>query len=159
MPDAFAPIQEVQIGAVAYLYGILNNGTPLAITGIASFEMDSDDVTLTWDEKENKDTTGNVQNFEQVNFKYERTIKFHPSGATRAAANLLADTILGNSTFTLQNLFVSNFKIVTLNGTWRVKPGIKLSLKMADNASFDIPCEKYLNADQNANLTRAPIVG
>ena len=94
MPGSFSPIQEQQVGAVAYLFGITTNGTPISITGLASFELDSDELTYTWKEKENTDTTGNVQNIIQTNFKYERSIKFAPSGTTRAAAALIAESRL-----------------------------------------------------------------
>ena len=158
MPGAWSPIQETQVGAVAYLFGLTNNGTPISITGLASFELDSDDVTLTWKEKENTDTTGNVQNIVQTNFKYERTIKFSPSGATRAAAALIADN-QGSGVFNLINLVVTNYKVTAFNGTWRIKPGTKVNLKMDDNASIDISAEMYVNANQNASLVAAPIVG
>jgi hypothetical protein len=154
MPGTFAPIQETQIGAVAYLFGITNSGTPIAITGIASFETESDDLTYTWTEKKNTDTTGNTQNITQYEFLYERTIKFKPSGATRAAAADVADKVV-----TLINLVVANYKVDVLNGTWRIKPGTKISLKMADDASVDISAEKYVNQSQNAALTGAPITG
>jgi hypothetical protein len=82
-PSSFA-LPEQQIGAVAYLYGITNDGTQITFAGLDSFEFDSDELTLTWDEKANKDTTGNIQNFTQTNFRYERSLKIYPSGATRA---------------------------------------------------------------------------
>jgi hypothetical protein len=154
MPGTGFPIQETQVGAVAYLFGITNNGTPISWTGVASFETDSDDLTHTWKEKENTDTTGNVQNIVQSNFKYERTIKFSPSGATRAAAAAVADAVVA-----LANLVVANHAVTTFNGTWRIKPGLKINLKMDDDASIDLPCEKYVNATQNTALTGAPIAG
>ena len=158
MPGAFSPIPEVQVGAIAMLFGITTNGAPIAITGLASFELDSDDLTYTWKEKEFADTTGNTQNITQTNFKYERSIKFNPSGSSRAAAALIADN-QGTGVLNLTNLVVSNFKVVAFNGTWRIKPGMKVNLKMDDFASIDISCEKYLNASQNTALTSAPIAG
>lgn len=154
MPGAFSPIPEVQIGAIAYLFGITNNGTPISITGIPSFETESDDLTYTWTEKENQDTTGNTQNITQTNFKYERSIKFKPSGATRAAAAAVADTVL-----TLVVLVVANYKVNAFNGTWRIKPGTKVNLKQGDDAAIDISAEKFLNAAQNTALTGVPIAG
>ena len=154
MPGSFAPIPEVQIGAVAYLFGITNTGTPIAITGIASFETESDDLTYTWTEKENADTTGNTQNITQYNFKYERSIKFKPSGATRAAAAAVCDAVV-----TLIVLVVANYKVNAFNGTWRIKPGTKINLKQADDAAIDIPAEKFVNAAQNTALTGTPIAG
>jgi len=148
------PIAEVQVGAVAYLYGITNSGSNIAITGLATFELDSDDVSFTWSEKENKDATGNVRNLTQTNFKYERNITFTPSGATRAAAAAIADAAVA-----LQNLVVTNYKVATFNGTYRIKPGTKINLKMDDNASVSIACEKYSNSTQNTDLTGAPISG
>jgi hypothetical protein len=147
-------IAEQQVGAVAYLYGITNSGTPIAITGLDSFEFDSDDLTYTWDEKANKDTTGNIQNYTQTNFRYERNIKIYPSGATRAAAA----TVAGES-ISLTNLVVANYKVAAFNGQWRVKPGTKINLKADDNASIDFNAEKFVNAAQNAALTGAVIVG
>lgn len=147
-------IVEQQIGAVAYLYGITNSGTQITIGGLDSFEFDSDDLTLTWDEKANKDTTGNVQNFTQTNFRYERSLKIYPSGATRAAAA----TVCGEA-LTLTSVVISNYKVAAFNGTWRVKSGTKINLKMDDNASIDFNVERYVNATQNTALTSAPIVG
>ena len=146
------------MGAVAYLFGITTNGTPISITGLASFELDSDELTYTWKEKENTDTTGNVQNIIQTNFKYERSIKFAPSGTTRAAAALIADS-QGSGVLNLIKLVVANYKVSAFNGTWRIKPGTKVNLKMDDNASIDINAELYLNSSQNAALTGTPIAG
>ena len=154
MPGTFSPIPEQQIGAIAYLYGITNNGTAISMTGLASFELDSDDLSLTWKEKEKTDTTGNTQNITAVNFKYERSVKFNPSGATRAAAAAVCDAAL-----TLTSLVVANYKVAAFNGAWRIKPGTKISLKADDDAAIDISCEKYVNANQNAALTGTPIVG
>ena len=156
MPGSYDPIPEVQIGAVAYLFGITNGGTPISIQGVASFETESDDLNYTWTEKENPDTTGNVQNITQYNFKYERSIKFKPSGATRAAAAAVADAVLQ---ITFNVLVVAGYKVASFNGTYRIKPGTKVNLKMADDASIDISCEKYVNVSQNAALTGAPIAG
>ena len=158
MPGAFSPIQEQQVGAVAYLFGITTSGTPISITGLASFELDSDDLTYTWKEKENSDTTGNVQNIIQTNYKYERSIKLSPSGSTRASAALIADS-QGSGVLNLINLVVANYKVTAFNGTWRIRPGTKINLKMDDNASIDISAEKYINTSQNAALTGTPIVG
>ena len=147
-------IVEQQIGAVAYLYGITNNGTTVTIAGLDSFEFDSDELTLTWDEKANKDTTGNVQNFTQTNFRYERSLKIFPSGATRAAAATVASEAI-----TLFSVVIANYKVAAFNGTWRCKSGTKINLKMDDNASIDFSMERYTNASQNSALTGNPIVG
>ena len=156
MPGTFSPIQETQIGAVAYLFGITTSGQPIAFAGIVSFELDSDDLTYTWKEKENTDTTGNVQNIIETNFKYERTIKFNPSGATRTASAAIFGQIVALSPLVL---VVSNYKVPQFNGSWRIKPGTKLSLKMDDNASIDLSCEQYINSSQNTALTGVPISG
>ena len=132
----------------------MNNGTAISITGLASFETDSDEVTYTWTEKENPDTTGHVQNITQYNFKYERSIKFKPSGATRTAAAAVADAVV-----TLIVLVVANYKVAAFNGTWRIKPGTKINLKQADDATIDISAEKFANAQQNTALTGTPIAG
>lgn len=147
-------IVEQQIGAIAYLYGITNDGTPITISGLDSFEFDSDDLTYTWDEKANKDTTGNVQNFTQANFRYERSLKINPSGATRAAAAAVCGEAI-----TLFAVVVAHYKVAAFNGSWRVKQGTKINLKMDDNASIEFSMEKYTNAGQNAALTSAPING
>jgi hypothetical protein len=154
MPGSFSPIAETQTGAVAYLFGILNDGTPYAITGINSFELESDEVTLNWTQKRNTDTTGNTQNITEFEFLYERSTKFNPSGATRAVAHAVGDAV-----FTLQLLVCTHFKNTTLNGTWRIKPGTKLSLKAGDNGSVDIQSERWVNPSQNTALTGTPIVG
>lgn len=148
------PISETQIGAVAYLYGITNDGTNIAITGLATFELDSDEISYTWSEKENKDATGNTRNLVQTNFKSDRTITFTPAGADRAAAAAIADAAIA-----LQNLVVTHYKVAAFNGTYRIKPGTKVSLKMDDNASITINAEKYANSTQNTNLTGTPISG
>ena len=165
MPGTFSPIAETQIGAIAYLFGITSDGTPISLQFLvggvggsaaagSSFELDSDDVTFTWKEKENTDTTGNTQNITKTNFKYERTIKLMPSGATRAAAATCGDSII-----TCDTLTVAHYKVQSFNGNWRIKPGTKISLKMDDNSGFDISCEKYANANQNTALTAPPISG
>ncbi len=147
-------IAEQQIGAVAYLYGITNNGTTVTIAGLDSFEFDSDDLALTWDEKANKDTTGNVQNLTQTNFRYERSLKIYPSGATRAAAAAVCGEAI-----TLYSVVIANYKVASFNGTWRVKSGTKINLKMDDNASIDFNMERYVNTAQNTALTGTPISG
>jgi hypothetical protein len=147
-------ISEQQVGAVAYLYGITNSGTAVTIAGLDSFEFDSDELTLTWDEKANKDTTGNIQNYTQTNFRYERSLKIYPSGETRAAAATVAGEAI-----TLFSVVIANYKVAAFNGTWRVKSGTKINLKMDDNASIDFSMERFVNAAQNAALTGAAIVG
>lgn len=147
-------IVEQQVGAVAYLYGITNSGTTVTIAGLDSFEFDSDELTLTWDEKANKDTTGNVQNLVQTNFRYERALKIFPSGATRAAAATVAGEAI-----TLFSVVIANYKVAAFNGTWRVKSGTKINLKIDDNATIDFSMERYVNAGQNAALTGTPITG
>jgi hypothetical protein len=165
MPGTFSPIAERQIGAVAYLFGITTSGSPISIQfmvgGIGgsaasggSVELDSDDVSFTWKEKENTDTTGNVQNITQANFKYERTIRLIPSGATRAAAASYASQVL-----ICDSMVVANYKVTAFNGNWRIKPGTKINLKMDDNAGLDISAEMYYNTSQNSALTGAPITG
>lgn len=148
------PIAETQIGASALLHGITNSGTAIAITGLATFELDSNDLTATWTEKESMDGTGFTRNITQTNFKYEQSVKFTPSGATRTAAAAIADAVL-----TLQNLVVSNYKVAAFNGTWRIKPGTKISLKIGDTASVDLNVEKYVNSTQNSDLTGTAISG
>lgn len=153
-------IQEQQVGAVAYLYGITNNGTSIALAGLDSFEFDSDELTLTWDEKANKDTTGNVQNFTQTNFRYERSLKIYPSGATRAAAATVAGEAIavgGTGLATFTSVVITNYKVAAFNGTWRVKSGTKINLKMDDNATIDLNLERYTNTAQNTALTGTPI--
>jgi hypothetical protein len=147
-------ITEQQVGAIAYLYGITNSGTAVMIAGLDSFEFDSDELTVQWDEKANKDTTGNIQNFTKTNFRYERSLKIFPSGATRAAAAVVAGEAI-----TLTSAVIANYKVASFNGTWRVKSGTKINLKMDDNASIDFNMERYLDAGQNAALTGAAIVG
>ena len=149
-------ISETQIGAIAYLYGITNSGTTITIAGLDSFEFDSDELTVTWDEKANKDTTGNTQNFTQTNFRYERSLKIYPSGATRAAAAAVAGEA---AAITLTSVLIANYKVAAFNGTWRVKSGTKINLKMDDNASIDFGMERYINTAQNTALTSAPITG
>jgi hypothetical protein len=154
MPGSYDPIPETQVGAVAYLFGITNSGTPIAMTGIVSFELDSDDLTSTWTETKNKDTTGNTQNITQREFLYDRDIKFKPSGSSRAAAAQVAGEVLS-----LLNLIVSGYKVPAFNNTWRIKPGTKIGLKMDAEAEISIPAEFYINPNQNVALTSAPIVG
>lgn len=149
-----APIVETQIGAEAYLWGITNDGTAIAITGIATFETDSDEVTQTWDETAKKDGTGHTRTYIQTNFRKERSITFDPTGATRAAAAAIADAVLA-----LANLVISHYKVAAMNGTYRIKPGTKLSLKQGDNASISITGEKFDNATQNSDLTGSAISG
>ena len=144
-------IPEVQLGSVAYVFGITNNGSPIAFTGtvtLPNFELESADTNYTWKEKENTDSTGNVQNITQTNFKYETTFKFFPTGATRALA-----LGIGADVLTAVSLTVANFAQTQFNGIWRVKPGTKISLKMDDNASIDLSCERYANPSQNTALT------
>lgn len=155
-------IAEQQIGATCYLYGITNSGAPIGIDKLASFEFDSDELTLTWDEKLNKDTTGNVQNITKTNFRYERALKVFIAAATRALAAAVADGVIavdGNGDITVTSLVITNYKVASFNGTWRVKSGTKINLKMDDNASLDLSIERYTNPAQNAALNGAPIVG
>ena len=154
MPGSFAPIPEVQIGPIAYYFGITNDGTPISMQGLPSFELDSEELTQEITEKENMDTTGNVQNITQTNFRKSRSMKFAPSGATRAAAAAVCDAAMA-----LQVLVVDHYKVASFNGRWRVKPGTKLNLKSGDNASIDFNLEKYDNAAQNSALTGTPIAG
>ena len=171
MPYSNPIVTETQIGAVAYLFGVTNSGSPITMIGSATIlgELESDDLTLTWKEKENTDTSGNVQNIIQTNFKYERAIKFVPSAATRSLAAQLAESVIGATSdnggagaggaILLTHITVANYAVGAFNGTWRVKPGTKLNLKMDDNASIDLNCERYVNNQQNTYLTNPPITG
>ena len=163
MPNSTPFVTETQVGAVAYLFGITNSGSPISMSGTASIlgELESDDLTLTWKEKENTDTTGNVQNIVQSNFKYERSIKFFPSAATRAACATLVDQVTGatGGVINIHTITVANYAVPAYNGTWRIKPGTKINLKMDDNASIDLNVERYLNSTQNSALTSTPITG
>ena len=157
MPGAFSPIPEVQLGAEALIFGITTNGTPISITGLAEFELDSDDLTLTWDEKEFKDTTGNDTNITQKNFRYERSIKLLPSGSSRTNAVAVAEYSIADNggvyvPLQMTSIYVANYKIAAFNGEWIVRPGTKVSLKMDDWCSIDVSCKRYANAGQNADL-------
>lgn len=153
MPAPF-PIQEVQVGAVAYVHGVMNDGSEITISGIASFVPISDELTQTWTEKEKMDASGNTQNIIQTNGKIERTIEVEITGATRAAAAANgAFQAIGTS------VTVAHHGVSAFNGSWRIKPGTRLSLRQDDELKMTIPCEKWINSGQNTALTGAAITG
>jgi hypothetical protein len=153
MPAPF-PIQETQVGAIAYVHGIMNNGSIITMTGMASFEQDSDEITQTWNEKEKMDAYGNTQNIIMQNEKLERTIKFSPSGATRAAAATNSAFFTRGSSVT-----IANHQVAIFNGAWRVKSGTRMSMNFDSELTMDLPCEKWVNSGQNTALTGAAISG
>ena len=153
MPAPF-PIQETQVGAVAYVHGVMNNGTEITISGLASFVPTGDSITQSWTEKEKMDASGSTQNLILTNAKPERTIDVEVTGATRAAAAANWQFFTVGSSIT-----VANHAVTVFNGAWRVKTGTKIDLKQDGEMTMSIPCEKWINTAQNAALTGAAIVG
>ena len=163
MPAPF-PIQEVQVGAVAYVHGVMNNGTEITLTGLASFVPIGDEITSTWTEKEKKDASSSTQNIIMTDPKLERTIEVEVTSSTRAAAAASASALLtppqSSSNYLMGgSVTVANHAVAIFNGAWRIKTGVKISMKQDDELKISIPCEKWVNTSQNSALTGTPISG
>ena len=111
----------------AVLNGVQNNGTPITITGYATFILDRMDGEHQWDGYQVKDVAFNEH--------FEITIDFTPSGATRAAAAAVPSVPIPLSTVTLANCKVAttfgSSSGQLFNGNYVYKGGTKINFQSA----------------------------
>ena len=100
---------EIQTGS-AKLFGITNNGTPIAISAFATFVAQSIDLADNTRVKEEQDETDFDVTLIATNQNIEGRLTIEPSGATRAAAAAVAVFLTPLTAVTL-----SNFKLDELN--------------------------------------------
>jgi hypothetical protein len=137
---------EIQNGK-AVLFGITNSGSPITMSGYASFILQDGKLThnfkLTAVEDENEADTALIGTNEHI----EETITWTPAGATRQAA---ADTTALPAP--LQKITMSNFKVPLLNGDWIYVGGGTIDVNHAVG-KMSLKLRKYVDDTQNALLT------
>lgn len=119
-----ATTTEIQ-GGKAKIYGI---GGAITITGIATFNLA--DVTLTESFKEDTipSQDGSIIETRIASQRVrELTITFAPSGATRAAAEAVLETLLAQGPLTVITL--GGFTFLPANGTWNYMGGANVALR------------------------------
>jgi hypothetical protein len=141
---------DVQVGK-GIVYGITNNGTPITMTGVATFLLSAVKAQHQFDISEVKDGT----DFDAVaigtNMHVEVDVDWVPSGATRADAAATADFPVALSKITL-----ANFAIARFNGDYQYRGGsIDLQNK---EGKMTFKLRKYDDATQNTSLT-TPVTG
>lgn len=140
-------IPEVQNGAVAYIHGITNNGTPFTMSGYPTFIFNSDDITQQWDKKPKKDSANSTVAIIGTDARYERTVRIEITGATRAdaIAKAIFPAVLASITF-------ANLAVAIQNGKWLPEPGVKMMLKFDDELAMEFPLVKFADEAQNNSL-------
>ena len=139
---------EIQTGS-AKLFGITNNGTPIAISAFATFVAQSIDLADNTRVKEEQDETDFDVTLIATNQNIEGRLTIEPSGATRAAAAAVAVFLTPLTAVTL-----SNFKLAALNSAYWIYMGKqRIMLNFQDAAKIELPIRLYANATQALALS------
>lgn len=137
---------EIQNGT-AIVYGVSDNGTPITMTGFATFTLGSGKLTHKFDLDRIKDSAKFTKALVAADGHLELELTWTPSGATRAAAAATAVVIAPLAKVTL-----ANFKVVAANGDW-VYVGDE-TIEMGEGAGkISLKLEKYDDVTQNTSLT------
>jgi hypothetical protein len=137
---------EIQNGK-ATLFGIKNDGSPISISGYASFILQDGKLDhkfkLTAVEDENEADASLISTNEHM----EATITWTPAGATRAAA---VDTVVLPTP--LQKITMSHFAVDLLNGDWIYVGDASVNLSHS-TGKMSLKVRKYVDDAQNASLS------
>jgi hypothetical protein len=137
---------EVQNGS-AVLHGIRSNGSPITISGYASFTLE----TAKGQHKFKLDAVEDELGFDKAliatNAHIETDLTFMPSGASRAAAEAVAAFLLPLAKVTL-----SNFAVAALNGDWVYVGDASIDLNQKQG-KMTLKVRKYDDDTQNQSLT------
>lgn len=136
---------EVQNGR-AYIHGIRNDGTAIAITGYASFTIESASLTHQFTLDELEDELGFHKSLIASNPHVKTELVFLPDGATRAAAEAI-----GVFVNPLAAVVITHCAVAALNGTWIYEGGARLELSHKQG-KMTLPIRKYSDATQNTSL-------
>lgn len=137
---------EVQSGS-GILFGISNTGSPITMTGYATFILDTAKGTHKFKLDAIEDELGFDRALIATNSHKELDITWTPSGATRAAAATTAAFL-----DPLAKVTLANFKVDAYNGDWVYVGDQAIDLSHAA-AKISLKVRKYDDADQNASLT------
>lgn len=137
---------EVQNG-LALVHGIRNNGSPITITGFASFLIDTLKGQHKFKVTEGEDENGFDANLTATNPYVEIDITFKPAGATRDDAEDVAAFILP-----LAKVTIANVKIAEFNGDYVYIEGGSIDLSHS-HGTMGLKLRKYKDETQNASLT------
>ena len=139
---------DVQVGD-GIVRGILNNGTPITMTGIASFHLQSVKLTHDFEEDELKGADGFTATVTAVDANVKLDIQWTPSGATRAAAH---DTLI--LVPPLSKITLANFKGAgsPFNGDYQNRSGGAIDLEHKDG-KMSLKLKRWTDDDQNTLLT------
>lgn len=143
--------QEVQYGK-AVLYGITNDGSPITISGYATFIAQTANAQQQFEEKITKDENGADVNWLAQNEHLIVRIRFVMSGATRAAA-----AATGAFLNPLAKVTLDNFQVNAFNGDYQNMSGATIDLGNEKNGEIELQLRKYANVTQNGLATGAAI--
>ena len=138
-------MSDIQTGK-GILFGITNSGTPITLTGFATFILESGKAAhkfkLTAVEDEGEADVALIA----TNPCLEIDVTWTPSGATRAAAAATAVFLAPLAKVTL-----ANYKVAAFNGDW-IYIGDQ-SIDLSHNvAKISLKIRKYDDPTQNASL-------
>lgn len=155
-------IPEIITGQ-AVLHGIQNNGSLVTLTGYASFILDRIEGQHMFDKYKVKDPLGNDTSAVAFNERFEITIDFTPSGATRAAAALIPTVPIPLAAVTLSNCKVQtafgSSAVKLFDGTYLYEGDARISQQSAVAVKLSgLKLTKYADTSQNTNMT-SPVVG
>lgn len=137
---------EVQNGT-GIIHGIANNGTPITMSGFATFILDTVKGGHKFKLDAIEDEIGFDRALTAVNAHVELDITWVPSGSTRAAAHSTAAFLPPLAKVTL-----ANFKVSAFNGDY-IYVGDE-SIDLSHGAGkMSLKVRKYDDASQNASLT------
>ena len=139
--------QEVQNGKCV-LYGISNSGSPITITGYASFILESAKVGRKYEMEVVKDENNFDTALIWTNGHDEVDVPFVVSGATRDAAAATAVFLPPGAKVTMDN-----FKASVCNGDWLCLGDQSLDLTQKGPAKMTLKLRRYVDTDQNTSLT------
>lgn len=147
---------EVQTGD-AVVYGIRDDGSGIAINGVATMILESDKIAHNFE----LDTIKGHNNFTRTliaaDEHIEKTIIFTPSGPTRKDGDAIVDGAFelegkGINMRALSKVALSGFAYSWINDDWVYVGGGSIDLVHKD-AKMQMKIRKYLDPEQNAKLT------
>jgi hypothetical protein len=139
---------EVQNGT-AILHGITNGGSPISMSGYATFILETAKAGHKFKLEAIEDEVGFDRSLIATNSHVEVDIAWTPSGATRAAAVATAAFLTPLAKVTL-----ANFAVAAFNGDWIYVGDQSIDLSNAAG-KMSLKVRKYDDSTQNSSLSTA----
>ncbi len=146
-----APV--IGVNGVAVIKSIEpTSGQTITVTGYAAFFIQSLKATQNFDQNFIKDSLGFDAAAIARNNYIELDMEFIPYHAT------LGDSVLGSTNGTVflapqAAIAFANLRVTALNATYMHMPGTTINLANEEVASMTLKVRRYLNTDQNTQMT------